>query len=174
MTNSKPSSPTDDKKKGGVELLTCLREGDLYRCQGMIMNNCDVNDARDDLGEPALHLAVRKHACGVVKLLLQHKANVNQVCQTEESSALHVATQMGSLIMVKQLIQGKANPDLISMTGETALTKAACSGQLKIIDKLVSEGKCTIDVTERKAKFKNQFEINEEKAVKDGKKVIGQ
>ncbi len=87
-------------------------------------------DAGDDHGLTPLHHAARAGSTSVLKLLIEHRANVNlghtntadnMVTMPAGSTALHWAAHGGRLDAVRVLLAHGADPKLTNARGETAL-----------------------------------------------------
>eukprot|EP00929_Paragymnodinium_shiwhaense_P063230 TRINITY_DN31601_c0_g1_i1.p1 TRINITY_DN31601_c0_g1~~TRINITY_DN31601_c0_g1_i1.p1 ORF type:complete len:559 (-),score=107.61 TRINITY_DN31601_c0_g1_i1:141-1817(-) len=102
-------------------LLEAIRDGDFSRAQGAILAGADVNADRDDHGYAALHLAVMKGLQGLVRLLLEHKADVNLPGGPYMTTPLHLIAlssssatgTSGNRLLVKLLMDYKADASFL-------------------------------------------------------------
>lgn len=86
----KQEDPEPAFKPSGKFLLDAIRDGDFSRAQGAILAGADVNTERDENGFPALHLACVKGLTGLVRLLLEHKADVHQLGGPWNTTPMHL------------------------------------------------------------------------------------
>lgn len=84
--------------------------------------------------EPALHMACRLKSHNMVKMLLQAKANVNQL--HKGFSALQIALTQDDEELAILLLENGANPD-VSIEGNTALHIAAIRNQPRLAQALI-------------------------------------
>ncbi|KAI8514586.1 Unconventional myosin-XVI [Branchiostoma belcheri] len=90
-------------------------------------------------GRTALHWASLYGQTGVVKLLIQHGADVGARDEDGET-ALHWASVNGHTGVVKLLIQHGADVGARNKDGETALHRASGNGQTGVVELLVQHG----------------------------------
>jgi ankyrin repeat protein len=105
----------------------------------LISHGNDVN-ARDQVGETALHVATCGDYGDTVKLLLAHGANVNAIENTRGWTALHMAAVTASQLAMKALLAGGANVNAKDYEGRTPLDYAAEKAQPDIVNLLISHG----------------------------------
>ena len=72
-------------------------------------------------GLTALHLAVREGQTEVVRVLLDAKADINQLTPADKTSPLLLATINGHYDLAKELLERGADPNLASDAGATPL-----------------------------------------------------
>jgi ankyrin repeat protein len=88
-----------------------------------------------------LYVATQNGHVNVIKVLLGHKANPNQVCTATNKTPLYLAAERGMLNVVKALLDGGADPNFArSSDGATALHAAAKNGHHKIVKALLDRG----------------------------------
>ena len=101
--------------------------------------SADVN-ARDIENWTALIWAsINKGHPDVVKVLLEHGADVNAV-NNDGAGALMLASKVGDVDIVKLLLASKANVNLVSKEGKTALMSAKKEGHGEIVKLLEQAG----------------------------------
>ena len=88
-------------------------------------------------GYTALHFAAREGHLNIVKLLIDHGADVNKQTTVGGATALHRAAFTGKLSVVRTLIQAGANPCIKDADGQTALHKAMSQRQTSVAETLL-------------------------------------
>ena len=102
---------------------------------GVSVNRCRVN------GLSPLMLAARRGNSNIAKVLLQHGANVDAVCDDEGSSALLYASVRGHKDIVRALIDAGANVNVAQKKdGYTALMLAALHAHADVVETLIRGG----------------------------------
>lgn len=86
----------------------------------LLEHKADIN-AKDMIGQMALHYAAMKEYGGIVQLLLEHKADANMKTTTQRQTPLHFAANGGCVEMVRLLLEYKANAGAKNGLGSTAL-----------------------------------------------------
>ncbi|MCX7027517.1 MAG: ankyrin repeat domain-containing protein [Spirochaetes bacterium] len=92
-------------------------------------------DAKNNLGEAPLHIAVRKGYVAGARLLLDHQADPN-ILDGNGNTPLHLVTSSSGLVMTKLLLEKKAKPAIADSNGDTPLHKAV---KLTLDDSIVKE-----------------------------------
>eukprot|EP00899_Mesostigma_viride_P008424 jgi/Mesvir1/17583/Mv08817-RA.2 len=92
----------------------------------------------------ALHCAAAVGHSGVVDLLLQHRADIND-CDADECTALHHAASNGHKEVVEVLIHHGADLNHKNVEGRTALNYAAARRHNKVVELLLLAGASTDD-----------------------------
>jgi ankyrin repeat protein len=96
-------------------------------------------NARDGLGRTPLFLASRRRNGSVLRLLLEHGADIN--VQDEDGwTPLYLASYNGALEVVRLLLEHSADVEVKDMSGETALQKAAEHGHDEVVKLLREHG----------------------------------
>ncbi len=132
----------------GPQMLLALKENDLHRTQGMILGGVEL-DCRDYRGRTPLHIACEREALGVVRLLLERKADPNVLDAVHEISPMHIAAYKNQGIMVKHLVRHGANCNIVGVDGDTPLSRAAGRGHEKVIKILLQNKDVVIDLDVR-------------------------
>jgi ankyrin repeat protein len=99
----------------------------------------DVN-ALNTAGKTALLVAAERGKIGLVKQLLEHKANPN-IAGSDGVTALILAAQNDQPDIVKILLQNRAEPDTEDHNGWTALSSAAYHGSMRCVQILADASK---------------------------------
>lgn len=123
----------DDSAKLDKQLLQAAEEGELHRVRYLLNSSADV-DFTSDLGETALHFAVRRGRKDVVEALILAGANVSHGVRDDYYPVLRHATRSKNEDIACMLIAAGAK--LSPMT----LHRAASGGLLGIVQALVSAG----------------------------------
>jgi len=123
----------------------------------LIESGTDPNKPYGHCHDTLLHHASRNNHIEIVKYLISHGANINQL-DSYDSTALHEAAIFGHIGIVQYLIQSNTNihnlnTDIINSIGHTPLHRAICGmpqfiGNIdtyKIIDRYLEIIKCLIE-----------------------------
>jgi len=103
----------------------------------LLMNGADVN-ARDILGEPPLHMAVREGSESIVGVLLEYQAELDLLDGCGHT-ALHKSVHSGSLVLTRRLL--KAGASVNTQPGEpTPLHVATKAGHTQHVQLLLEYG----------------------------------
>ena len=105
--------------EGYTPLMEASREGHDDLVNLLVSQGADVNRTTEDQQETALTLACAGGFLDVVKILINHKANVN----LGQSTPLMEASQEGHVELVQYLIQHGANVNQTASAGETGSTR---------------------------------------------------
>ncbi|XP_078661470.1 uncharacterized protein LOC144905609 [Branchiostoma floridae x Branchiostoma belcheri] len=130
------------------EFMSAVTGGDVETVRRELQAGRDVNGRFTywlSDGRNALHLASGNGQTGVVKLLIQHGADVG-ARDWYSRTALHLASEDGQTGVVELLIQHGADLEARSRNGRTALHWASQHGQTGIVELLIQHG---ADVTAR-------------------------
>lgn len=90
-------------------------------------------------GDTALNIAVRLHDYSLVRMLIKHNANPNEI-NTKGMSPLHIAAEAGRIEVLKELLRQGAQMDLQNHIGETPLYVAAMNNQKQACRFLLETG----------------------------------
>jgi len=145
-----PEDGTDREKKSDGTLSGSLLAGNEYEAICLIQSGVDVNEEKK--GTPPLHIAVGCTTSAVVKILLDHGANIHAENKYGET-ALHIAARMGHLDVLRLLLHegvhinlqssgrdSSVQPTYIGNQGWSALHEAADRGDDTIIRALLAYG----------------------------------
>ncbi len=117
--------------------------GDLNAIRTVLDSGMDPN-ARDDSGTTLLHYAVLHNRSDLMKLLLEHNADVNAAVTAPgvETGAtpLIYAVVEDNVPLVKLLISRGAHADVSYRSGTTALHVAASGGMTEVVRLLLQNG----------------------------------
>ncbi|KAL1628534.1 hypothetical protein SLS56_005879 [Neofusicoccum ribis] len=158
------ADPTIPDKSKATCLHSAAASRNIKLCRLLladgVKNKSKVDaDAGDSMGETPLHLACKltEGSLGVIRLLLQHGANVN--AQDAESQApLYEACTAGCGEAVELLLGQKADVNDDDVNGQTALHAAIHAGSLPIVKQLLDHNN-------------NQLVYNLREKLKDDKKA---
>jgi ankyrin repeat protein len=130
-----------------VELLLDAAVHDHPAARLLIQQDPAVLDAKDGLGETALHYLAVEGFLEAVQFLAEAGADVNAPNKFGDS-ALTDAAVLGNAEMVKLLLRLGANPNIQSLTRDSAVHAAANSGSAEALDALLAAGARADYVTE--------------------------
>jgi outer membrane protein assembly factor BamB len=116
------------------ELWAAARQGETDRVKAVLARGVDVN-ARSQYGATALSFAADKGHLAVVKVLLQHKADVNAKDTFYNATPLTWALMRKHWPIVKALVEAGANG------AEGALLPAASGGQADVVRAVLAKAK---------------------------------
>lgn len=120
-------------------LFDAVSKGDAHRIQSLLRDGCDLNQLNAN-GMSVLALAAKKGRTDIVKLLLEHGADVNLTMTYYGWTALTYAVNNGHLETVKILLNYHADVNAKAHRGKTALLLAADRGYLEIVEVLLKHG----------------------------------
>ncbi len=111
---------------------------------GELDRKTDIN-ARDFLGNTALHACVRWSASGAAETLLQfdRQSNGKKLVNARNlagKTALHEAARSGNTSFISMLLSSNADINAIDETGKTALTDAIAANQIPAVKILLGKG----------------------------------
>ncbi|XP_045120610.1 ankycorbin-like isoform X1 [Portunus trituberculatus] len=121
-----------------LKLVRAAKGGDLEGLQTALERGGQV-DGGGGSGRQALHEASEAGHLEVVKLLLNHKAQVNSRSKRhgdEGGTALHLATEAGNVNIMEELLKAGADPEARDEKGRTAALWAAYGGQQEALQVL--------------------------------------
>ncbi|XP_021712114.1 uncharacterized protein LOC5564954 isoform X2 [Aedes aegypti] len=120
---------------------------------GHNFNDCDElpidmfgKDSKFIFHGTPLHTAAGKGNIEMVKLLIDHNANIDTK-DDEGCTPLHYASRNGNLEMVKLLIDNRANVDTTQNEGWTPLHYASQNGHIDVV-KLLIDNRANVDTTQ--------------------------
>lgn len=109
--------------KAEVTVFTLVRLGDVARIQALIVADPELVSRKDENGWPLLNEAVRAGHMDIVKLLLNHKAEVN-VPDGGGRTPLHWAARIGRADLVLVLLANQADLNVRNNDDQTPLQEA--------------------------------------------------
>lgn len=115
-----------------------LKQKDRLAAETLLSRGAEANDALES-GDTALHLAANTGSVGIVRLLLEHGADV-VVRNIGGATALHLAASSGHADIAQLLIDHGADIHAKDVNQETPLHEAAENGSKEIVKLLVSRG----------------------------------
>ncbi|WAR08526.1 ANK3-like protein, partial [Mya arenaria] len=135
-------------KKGDVEgikkVLNSNNEDDAETDAESDSDKVDVN-FQDQNGLTALHYAAREYHHAAVQLLLENKAELDDI-DGNKRTPLHIAAIKGNVEAAKLLLTSKKNGvDCEDGDGNTPLMLASKYGNEELIDFLIDKYKCNIN-----------------------------
>lgn len=88
----------------------------------------------------SLQLAAEQGHTEIIRILLEHKADINHVTKRSPGTAIQAACESGNLALVKWLLEQGADPKLGKGEISPPLIAAACQGEAEILEVLVKAG----------------------------------
>ena len=122
-----------------VPLIQAARKRHASTVSILLEKGASVN-ASDVEGNNALHVAAVFDDITIGRLLLKHKADVNQKNKSMSSSPLHMACLFGNENVARLLLEAGADVNAKTLEEETALHQATSRGWFKIVKLLVEFG----------------------------------
>ncbi|WBA81036.1 ankyrin repeat domain-containing protein [Endozoicomonas sp. GU-1] len=124
---------------GSTMLAHAAREDRWELVEFLLGKGARVN-AEINIRGTALHLAVRQGRQDVIKMLVNHEANINVRSHHKGKSVLHDAARLGRPEIIDQLMGYGADISARDNNGKTVLHDAARQDQPDIIDQLMNYG----------------------------------
>jgi ankyrin repeat protein len=132
------------------ELLnTALRRGDTAIVAWLAERGADVN-RRDQFGATPLHDAAAGGNAAMLRVLLDHGAQIDAVTSDSRTTALYEAAAMGRTDAVTVLLERGADPNLLEKSGHRALHAALAGGFTSTAEVLRKHGARDDSLTARK------------------------
>uniref|UniRef100_A0A6G1SMC3 Kinase D-interacting substrate n=1 Tax=Aceria tosichella TaxID=561515 RepID=A0A6G1SMC3_9ACAR len=122
-------------KCGTSPLVWACRKGFTDVAAALLKAGANI-DCTGMFGWSALLVAVLGNHIETLRLLLQHKPNVN-TCDVQRHTPLIAASKEGRVEIVKLLLKARAFVNLSDEYGNTALTHAAKGDHVEIVDILI-------------------------------------
>jgi ankyrin repeat protein len=117
---------------------SAIRENDLARLQAMLSSGADANASDPRGGSTPLMHAAAVGSLDSIKLLVEHKANVNAVNAAGATALMMAVTDMEK---VRVLLDRGADVNAVTKRGRTALMLAAMSdGSAPVVRLLLAKG----------------------------------
>lgn len=119
------------------------RHGDDQMCRVFLEAGGDPNDTTGERAVPPLLYACMRKDPEMVKLLIQHGANVNVVLKFDpdddtDSTILHMAVFYGNLDICQELVSAGADVNAPDVLGDTPLFVAVTKGKPAIAELLLT------------------------------------
>ncbi len=132
------------KNERGLTALTYAITNTDVKTVRILLKNADIN-LKDDQGNAALHLAIKRDSDSVVDLLLKHNADVNVTGRdgrTTNQSPLYAALLSEKMDLFKRLLEKGADPNISDNEGAFPLSEACLrrNADLETVELLISKG----------------------------------
>ena len=131
-SNLKREDLSESKLDTG-KYFTAVRNGDLITLQNQLKNTIDIN-IKDANNETGIIIATGRNDIAMVKLFLEHGADINIASDKIDNTPIMIASVKGYLDIVQLLIE-KSNPDMTILNGYggTALIPACERGHVDVV-----------------------------------------
>jgi len=144
-------------KSGLTPLSFAVQENQAKIAACLLEHGADPNPVNKGDGSSALHVAAYDKNLQLIKLLVEHKADVN-LKNLKVFTPLHFAVSNGDIDTIKYLVEHGADVNAVTSLGGTALYIAAGKGNLDVVKYLVEHG---ADVTKADAEGNTSLEVAE-------------
>lgn len=128
------------------EFVTAVFQNPAYAA-AFLTEYPTILNAKNSIGETALHYLVVENAMNPVRYLLELGADINTINDSGETPLFNAA-QLGYLEMCFFLLEQGANQQITDSQGNTALSFAAEYGKLSIVELLLEHLCETEDINE--------------------------
>jgi ankyrin repeat protein len=125
-----------------VSIHDVAQSGDLAAVEGILREDPQQLEARDEQGMTPLHMAVQGMRLEVARFLLDRGADVNALNE-DERSPLHLAALRGDEAMTRLLLERGAEPNArtrVEVGWRTPLHLAALRGDVAVTRALLERG----------------------------------
>lgn len=123
----------------GTALHAAAEKGDIEAARAQLKDGADAS-ARNPFGHSALDFAAAHGHAEVIRLLVEHCADVNATRRRGARTALHAAAVHGQIEAIKALLELHAEPNAQDSAGATPLHDAAIAGKPEAIKLLLDAG----------------------------------
>jgi ankyrin repeat protein len=121
------------------KISSAIESGKKEKVRRLLADRCNDIDALVDGRQPALHLAMQEQQIDIVKILLDHGADINSIGY-HGWTPLHIATAIGSLPLTELCLSRGATIVARTETAQTALHKACSSKNVQVLKVLLETG----------------------------------
>ncbi|OHD16102.1 MAG: hypothetical protein A2086_06375 [Spirochaetes bacterium GWD1_27_9] len=124
---------------GKTALIIASGEDYLSIVEFLLTKGANVNTAEKEIGGTSLVAAVINYNLSIMKLLIEHKADVN-IATFDNFTPLMYASQKNFIEGVNILIKNGADVNILNKYGETALMKAVFGESYEVVKILLDNG----------------------------------
>lgn len=126
--------------KGDMNLLEAVTTRNTIRLRDLLTKGADPN-ARDTEGSTALQIAVEHEMTDIVRILLENKADPNNIKDGSSPLLLRAASYLPkNPEIVKMLLEHGANPNVKQDDGSTILHMAAINDNIELVRLALDKG----------------------------------
>ena len=145
MNSNQKKEELDKTKMDTGKYFTAVKNGDLITVKDQLKNNIDIN-IKNVTNETGIIIATGRNDIAMVKLLLEHSANVNIASDKIDNTPIMIASVKGYRDIVQLLIE-KSNPDMTILNGYggTALIPACERGHVDVVKLLLEKTNVKVD-----------------------------
>ena len=133
------ANPNTAAWTGETALMKCSHTGNVETVKSLLARGADVNAKENRQRNTALMWAVSQKHSDVVRVLIEHKADVNAATNSG-FTPLMFAAQQGDMDSVQMLLEAGASVNQATPEGENALLVASASGHETLSIVLLDHG----------------------------------
>lgn len=139
INSSSRQQDITEMKTDTTKYFKAIRNGDLVTVKNHFKNNFNVN-IKNSKNETGILIATDRNDIAMVKLFLEHGADVNIASGEIDNTPIMIASVKGYTDMVQLLIE-KSNPDMTILNGfgGTALIPACERGHVEVVRLLLEK-----------------------------------
>ena len=127
-------------------LMRAASNGHVHVCEYLIVHQSAIIDRRDPFQKTALMWASIHNQTEVIRLLLDHKANI-KAQDDSGGHAAYFAAREGNFEVIKLLVEkDETVVNLKGVFGHTPLIAASCNGSIEVCKYLVTEKRADVNI----------------------------
>jgi ankyrin repeat protein len=124
---------------GAGELHDAVQAGDVDTVKTLLASDVDIDETDYSTGT-ALHVAVGQGSGNIVKLLIDHGADIEAKSELNDARALHMATDFDELDIIRLLLDKGADIEARDGEQRTSLHRAGGAGLNGAVELLLDRG----------------------------------
>ena len=139
MNSNREKEDLPKTKADTGKYFTAVRNGDFITVKNQLKSNIDIN-IKDANNETGIIIATDRNDTAMVKLFLEHGADINIASDKIDNTPIMIASVKGYTDIVQLLIE-KSNPDMTILNGYggTALIPACERGHVDVVKLLLEK-----------------------------------
>ncbi len=151
LSNERSLSQIHEEACRLTPLIVAVQKGSLDTVELLLKKGANVNQLSPQ-GSSALTTALREDnnklyrgdghtaTIRIVRSLLAHEANVNQVCAETGETPLILAADLFDLQIIQDLVRCGADVNVTARNGDSALSRALRTGEYEVVVHLLKRG----------------------------------